>query len=82
MHSAGIPSSKLIWTAYTDEEVEGVFVDALQQSPQWENWGQTPSGRQEPDRGRAENCLAVSGKDFLWHDVNCAGKNLLPLCEI
>ncbi len=77
---SGIPSSKLIWTSYRDEEEEGVFVDQFGNTLEWDNWGLAPSGRQEPDRGREENCLAVSGKDFLWHDVSCEGRKRLPFC--
>ncbi len=76
----GIPNSKLIWTSYTDEEEEGVFLNLFGRPPQWENWGQTLSGQREPNKGRAENCLAVGGDDFLWHDVRCEARNRLPLC--
>ena len=69
-------NSSWIWTGFSDEQVEGHFIDANNGIPSDSLIDTVPFHPSQPNGERAENCVAA-GKllqyDTSWYDTYCHG---------
>ena len=79
-------SIKKIWTGFTDEEVEGLFVNINDETPLIDMLNPVPFSHSDPNGENAENCITASIKsnqsyEASWYDTWC-GRPLASFCRI
>ena len=81
----------LVWTGFTDEEVEGNFIDINEGLPMNAMMDLLPFNPSEPNGERAENCVIawdMEGAqsqykyDISWYDTTCYRRDIPSFCKI
>ena len=74
-----------VWTGFSDEKVEGNFVDANEGIPLGNMTDYIPLHLSQPNGGREENCVQSYKNDqneTYWFDTNCQRKKIPFFCRV
>ena len=76
-----LEGSVCFWTGFTDERVEGQYIDVNEGRRLETMFHPSPMAPGEPNGDREENCLFSCVKRSFWYDVRCSSP-LTSFCSI
>ena len=78
-------SGERVWTGFSDERVEGHFIDVKEGAYTAENFDPFPMPYSSQNGGRQQNCAAAwrsNPYESSWYDLSCKRKNVASFCRI
>ena len=76
-----LEDSVCLWTGFTDEKVEGQYIDVNKEENLETLFDTSPMAPGEPNGDSEENCLFVCENRPFWYDVRCSSP-LTSFCSI
>ena len=76
-----LEDSACLWTGFTDERVEGQFIDVNKGENLESLFNSSPMAPGEPNGDKEENCIFSCVKRPFWYDVRCSTA-LTSFCSI